>query len=350
MTDDRALLLLDAQVAWVLADLTEPRLTATVHEDVVRVLDVLGGVPLIEAVDVAAVQVVVRRLVLETPTAPLVVGAGAELALDTHRRVAAETTPLGEVVDRDAVETLLARAIELRGAGDRLTDRIIESPTAVQVGTRLVGRVVADVLSQNRAVAEKVPGVASLLAIGTGAMSRAGKVGKAALGDLPLDRLVGDAVGAGAQATMIRTTAIVREVVTDEALLRILMELWDAQAARPVGDLLTGVEEADVVALLGRGRGVTASVARSDVVGGLVDAGVATFVERYAERDLTSLLADLGVTHQQLATDLHGVLVPTLQRLRADGTLERLVRERLAPFWSSPAVAAVLAEPAAPAT
>ncbi|MCW2819076.1 MAG: hypothetical protein JWR42_1863 [Marmoricola sp.] len=337
---DRTARLLDAQVTWVLDELTGDALADTVAADVGRVLEVAGRLSLGDVVAVADVQEIARRLVVEVTGSEVVESIAVPEALAVRRTLAADTTLLGDVVDRDDVEALVSRVVRMHTVRDHVLDHLAESPAAVQLTARLVGRIVADVLSQNRARAEKLPGMSSLLSLGTGAVSRVGKVG---VGDFQLDRLVGDAMGAGAQYTMRRTTTIVRELVTDDALQQAAMELWDLQAAEPVGQLAGVVTEEDLTDLVGRVRDLVTGVRDTETAARIVDACGATFFETHAETDLASLLAGLGLTEDRLTQDVRRLAGPVLEAARADGVLERVVRARLAPFWASPEVAELLA-------
>ena len=327
--------LLDAQVAWVLSELTGERFADAVDDDVRRVLEVAAEMRLGDVVDVGDIQEIARRLVVDVTASEVVGAVAVPEALAVRQVLAAEETPLGEVVRRDDVEALVTRVVEMHTVRDHVLDRLAESPAAVQLTSRLVTSIVTDVLSQNRARAEKVPGVSSLLSFGSGAVS---KVGKVSVGGSQLDRLLGDAVGAGAQFTMRRTTAIVRELVTDAALQQAALELWDLQASEPVADLVGVVGEDDLVDLVVRVRTLVQGVRDTEVAGRVVDAVVATFFDEHAATDLGTLVESVGLDREHLAADVRRVAGPLLDAARADGVLERVVRERLSPFWDSPAV------------
>ncbi len=342
--------LLDAQVAWALAELTGERFTEVVAEDVDRVLEVAATLRLGDVVAEDDLVGVARRLVGDVLTSPVVRGLTEPEAREVHQTLLAEELPLGEVVDRADVEALVDRVVAMHTVRDRVLDRLVDSPATVQLTSRLVTRIVTDVLTQQRSRAEKVPGVSSLLSLGTGAVSRVGKVG---MGEFQLDKLVGDAVGAGAQFTMRRTTAIVREVVTDAVLREVAMELWDLQAGVPVGTLVEVVDEDDVVALATLGRAVLDGVLEGEAGAALADrvvgATVARFLAEHASTDLATLLDDLGVGRDHLVDMVRTLAPPVLDAARESGILERVVRDRLRPFWESVEARALLGEADGPA-
>ena len=333
----------DAQVAWVMSELDGERFAEAVAQDVDRVLDLAAGLRLGDVVAVADVQAVARRIVLDVATSRMVEDLAGPEAAAVHGVLAAEETALGDVVAREDVDALVSQAVALHEVRDRVLDRLADSPATVALTSGLVSRIVTDVLTQNRARAEKVPGVSSLLSLGSGAVS---KVGKVSVGGSQLDRLLGDAVGAGAQFTMRRTTAIVRELVTDATLHEVAMELWDLAAAQPVGELVSVLDEDEVVDLTVRLRALVAGVLAGGLDEGLVarvvDACVATFFEVHADHDLAALLPAIGLEREDLVADVRRLAPPVLDALRADGRLEEAVRARLAPFWSSDAVSDLL--------
>ncbi|ROR90770.1 hypothetical protein [Nocardioides aurantiacus] len=351
-TDPAALAdrLLDAQVAWALGELTGERFAAVVAEDVDRVLEVAATLRLGDVVAHDDLVAVAQRLARDVVTSPVVLGLTEPEAGEVHRTLLAEEATLGEVVDRADVEALVQRVVAMHDVRDRVLDGLVESPATAQLTARLVSRIVTDVLTQQRSRAEKVPGVSSLLSLGSGAVSRVGKVG---VGDYQLDKLLGDAVGAGAQFTMRRTTAIVREVVTDAVLQEVALELFDLQAGTPVGELVAVVEEEDVVDLATRGRAVLDGLldrgAGAALADRLVGATVARFLDEHATTDLATLLDDLGVGRDHLVELVRTLAPPVLAAARESGVLEHAVRERLAPFWSSAEVRAVLGAAGGPA-
>lgn len=336
--------LLDAQVAWVLDQLDGERFAEAVAQDVATVLDLASGLRLAEVVDVADVQAVARRVVRDVTGSPMVERLAAPGAAAVHAVLVAEEAPLGDVVAREDVDALVTHAVALHDVRDRVLDRLADSPATVALTSGFVSRVVTDVLTQNRARAEKVPGVSSLLSLGSGAVS---KVGRVSVGGSQLDRLLGDAMGAGAQFTMRRTTAIVRELVTDATLHEVAMELWDLAAEQPVGSLVSVLDEDEVVDLVERLRvlvaGVLAGGPDDGLVARVVDASVAAFFEEHAEHDLASLLPAIGLDRDDLVAYVRRLAPPVLDALRADGRLEQAVRERLAPFWTSEDVRSLLA-------
>jgi hypothetical protein len=74
----------------------------------------------------------------------------------------------------------------------------------------------------------------------------------------------------------------------------------------------------------------------------LVRAVVEGFLATYAEHPVGELVTDLGLDAASISEHLAPIAVRAVAAARGTGELEALVRARLAPFWTSPEVAAVL--------
>jgi hypothetical protein len=67
------------------------------------------------------------------------------------------------------------------------------------------------------------------------------------------------------------------------------------------------------------------------------------FFERYGARPVAALLPELGITRHDIVAELHALVPPVVEAAKADGRLDELVRSRLAPFFASEQVRAILA-------
>lgn len=323
--------LLDAQVEFVLAELRGDRFAALVGSVVDDLLEIAATLTLEEVVDAGAVKAALRSAVQTAAQSPLVAEAGESIAGALYDLPAAEDHLLGDVVHRDDVSTLVSTLLAMRQLQDRALERLTESPQVATLVTTFVARIVGDVLAQNRARAEKVPGVSSLFSLGTSAASRVKSVG---------DQLLGDMGGKGAAFTLRRTNSTIRDLIHDEHLHGAAMELWDLHAKEPVADLRTYLTRDELVELVAAIHPLVTGAAQSEFVGLALDAGVDTFFADYGGADLATLLEDLGVQRDDLVTHVTAVAAPVLAA--AEDELRPRIRARLEPFFRSPDVAEIL--------
>lgn len=332
---DRALAerLLDAQVAWVL-DRLDHGLGELVAQEVQALLEVGRRIPLGALVDVDEVTALVADVLGRVPASTAASTLTAVLAEVLHAGPRGEHT-VGEVIGRGHVEALtdaaLAGTDTLRGALDDLT----RSPAVAALAGRFMGRVVAEVVQTNRAMAEKVPGIGSLVSFGAGA---AGKM----MGATQLDALVGAAAGQGAGFAVRRLNAVVVDTLRDPGTRTAVLEVYDLYADQPLTGLDRAMTLEQAQELAGLVQDVVIDAAASEPVVALLGAVVEGFWATYAEHPVSELVEDLGLDAAGISEHATAMVARAVAAAREAGELEPMVRARLAPFWDSAEVAALL--------
>lgn len=329
--------LLDAQVRFVLDELRDDRLADNIARDVEDVLAIAEEHPLNTLVEPAEVKRLVHRLLATVPAssgATTLVEAGADVvhAGPTERFTA------GELIAREHVESILDEMLALQPVVAEALDRLTESPLVASVASRFVPRVVADVLQANRQVAEKIPGVGSLVNLGAGAASRV--MGSA---EKQFEQLLGDTAGKGAVFAMRRLNKIVVDTMKDPMVRDAALQVWDLYADKPVAPMDKIASQEDARRVGGIIQEIVIGGATTTPVLNLVDAIVDMVFQQYGDYPVNTLLEELEIGTDDLVTDLRAILPGVIAPGLADGSIEKLVRDRLDPFFRSPAVAAILA-------
>jgi ATP-dependent protease HslVU (ClpYQ) peptidase subunit len=328
--------LLDAQVRFVLDELSGERLAEVIARDVDDLLSIAATIPLHTVVDAAEVKRAIHRLLATVPAstaASTLVEGAADVVYDGPD----EPFAMSDLIAREHVEILVDEALGMTPLAERALDQLTSSPLVATVASRFVARVVGDVLQANRAAAERIPGVGSLMNLGAGAASRV--MGAA---DKQFEQLIGDTAGKGAAFAMRRLNKIVVETLEDPTLRDALLQVWDDNAEHPVGDLSKVASQDDVRRIAALLQEIVIAGAPTEPVAGLVDALVDLVFQQYGEHPVTALLDELDVSRDDLVADLQSFLPPVIEAARIDGRLESLVRNRLGPFFRSPEVASIL--------
>jgi hypothetical protein len=336
---DLAERLLDAQVDYLVAELTGDQLPILVGHTVDDVLEIAGNLVLGDVVEPDRVKAAARHLADSAVGSPLVADLVEQFAEALYALPASDEHELGSVVGREGVAALVDKLLSMRVLRDRALDRLAESPAVSVLATKFVSKIIADFVAQNRAMAQKVPGMSSLLSLGTSAASVVRN---------PLDQFLGDAAERSAQYAMRRTNSAARDVFDEAPVREAAMEVWDLHAREPVGALRAYLEEEDLRELATLIHDLVLDARDSAFFGEVLDACVDVVFARYGEWDLASLLTELGIERDELVVHLVALAGPLLDAVGRDGRLRELLRARLAPFYHSPTVAALLAE-AAPA-
>ena len=200
-----------------------------------------------------------------------------------------------------------------------------------------MARVVSEVVQTNRAMAEKLPGLGSLVSFGAGA---AGKV----IGATQVDALVGAAAGQGAGFAVRRLNAIVVDTLRDPGTRAAVLEVYGLYADQPLTGLQRAMTLEQAQHLAGLVQDVVIDAAPSAPVQALVRAVAEGFVATYADHPVSELVADLGVDAEAVTAHVTTLAARAITAAREAGELEPMVRSRLAPFWESPEVAALLGD------
>jgi hypothetical protein len=160
--------------------------------------------------------------------------------------------------------------------------------------------------------------------------------------DKQLEGLIGDTVGRGGAFAVRRLNRIVIETLLDPTTREASLHAWDAVAGEEVfglrdyatleqlSDVTNAVHELAITAL--------ATEHAAELAGVLVDG----FFDRFGGYTASELLAEFDLGPQDVVAGLVGLAPPVVSALRESGELERLVRERLEPFYASAAVRRLL--------
>jgi hypothetical protein len=260
-----------------------------------------------------------------------------ELATRVAHDGPAEPYPLGQLVDREQVEVLVDAVLGLSPVLERALERLTASPLVGTMASRFMGRIVGEVLQANKAVADKVPGLGSLMSFGTSAASRV--MGAA---DKQFEGLIGDTVGKSGTFAVRRLNKIVIETLQDPTTREAVLQVWDLasrQEVRGLSDQATYDELAGVVDAI---HDVAITALTSEQVAHLGDVVVEAFFERFGGYTPTELLAELDLGRDEVVADLVRMAPRVVGALRESGDLERLVRAHLEPFYDSAEVRAIL--------
>ena len=328
--------LLDAQVAHHLERLTGAALTPTVRRLADAVFAAAGQHQIEDLVDRAAVRSIVARALATVPGSAAV-GGFVELATSVVFDGPDDTFCLGELVERDQVEVLLDQVLALHPVLERALERLTVSPLVGTAASRFMGRIVGEVLQANKAVADKVPGLGSLMSFGTSAASMV--MGAA---DKQLEGLIGDAVGKGGTFAVRRLNRIIIETLQDPTTRAAALDVWDLLAQEPVVGLDQHTTREEVSGVVDAGHDIAVSVLASEQVARLGETVVDAFFDRFAGYTPTELLNELDLSQEELIEDLVAIAPRVVDALLETGDLERILRAQLEPFFASPEVAALL--------
>ncbi|HWJ81899.1 MAG TPA: hypothetical protein VNS55_06670 [Nocardioides sp.] len=328
--------LLDAQVAFHLERLRGDDLERTVAELTTDLLDASGQHQVADLVDTDVLKAVVARALTTLPRSAAVSGV-LELVLDVVHEGPAKPYPIGDLVERERVEVLVDALLQLSPVIDRSLSRLADSPLIGTVATRFMGRIVGEVLQANKAVTDKVPGLGTLMSFGTSTAARV--VGAA---DRQFEGLLGDTVGKSGAFAVRRLSRIIVETVQDPTTRDAILQAWDVVAAEPVAGLGGQTSRDQLAEVADAVHEIAAGALESEHAAHLAEVLVDGFFDRFGGYTPTELITELDLDRDQVRDDVARLAPAVVALLDGTGDLERLVRSRLEPFYSSPEVARIL--------
>lgn len=328
--------LLDLQVRHHLARFDEEHLDETVSGIAATVLSAADGRPIGSLVDREAIKPVVHRALVTGPGSAAV-GSIVDLVIDVLLAGPPEPYPLGDLVEREQVEVLVDELLALHPLVARALGRLSESPLVGTVASRFMGRVVGEVLQANKAVADKVPGLGTLMSFGTSAASKV--VGAA---DKQFEGLIGDTVGKGGAFAVRRLNAILIETLKDPTTREAALQVWDLAAAGQVRGLGERTSREEIAAVVDAAHALVVATAATEQAAQLADALVDAFFDHFGGYTPTELLAELEIDRDQVVTDLVRIAPGVVGAVRESGDLERIIRAQLEPFYDSVEVRTLL--------
>ncbi|WP_431941457.1 hypothetical protein [Nocardia grenadensis] len=328
--------LLNAQVQWLLDEVSGDRFAEVVARDVAAALEVAGTVRAGEVVDVEQLEQTVATVVDKVGGSAVLAETAGLFADAIYDSIAAnEDHTLGELVEREPVEALLQKIVDMHQTQERLLERLTDSPLVATVASKFVDKLVGDFVEANRQRAERIPGMGTLMSIGQSAADRARKVAES-------NSILGDIAGRGALYALKRTNNAIREMLREAPVHDATMEFWDLHADEPISGLREYLTKQDLHELVGLCYRIAVTTREKEYFGLLVAECVQVFHEKYRDQTLAALLAEVGLTGDDIVTEILRYGPAVVETAKRDGVLAELIRERLEPFYYSDEILTIL--------
>ncbi|WP_327097238.1 hypothetical protein OIE68_46555 [Nocardia vinacea] len=329
--------LLDAQVEFLLAEVSGERFTEVVVRDVESVIGVADTLVFRDIVGTDEAKETVRTVIDLIGGSPVIADMVGVFADSIYDHIAANNDyTLGQVVDREPVEALLEKIFGMHQAQERILERLTESPLVATVASKFVDKLISDFMEANRQIAGKIPGVSSLISMGQSAAKTAKKATESTF--------IGDMAGKGAVFALKRTNNAIREMLRDAPVHDAAMEFWDLHADEPVSGLRDYLTQKDLNELVLLCYEIAITTREKEYFGLLVDECVDVFFTKYGDYTLAAMLPELGLSGDDIAKEILRYGPAVIEGAKRNGVLGKLIRERLEPFYTSDVVLGILGE------
>ncbi len=334
----KAQALLDAQVEWWLERLDSKALAPWLETEIDALLVDASKLKLEEVVSRADVQAVARRYAAELEPHGAIPELVGEIAQAVQAHPIQKKTKLAELMPDKQFREWLDKILELHAARDAIIHSALSNPVVSAVAGDLLYRGISGYLGQSN-LTKSIPGATSMLKFGKSMLAKATPKLDAAI-EGTLRKYIQQSL----DATLRESEHSLKTLLTDDLLRDSALEIWASLKGMTVAEVRATVSIDDVEELFVIGYEHWRSVRKTTYYSAMIDAGVASFYDKYGKSPLTTLLDEMGITREMILTDLLRFGTPALATLKKKKLLDPLIRRLLQPFFACEAATKLLAD------
>ena len=335
---NKAQAVLDAQVDWWLDRLDAEAITPWLEVELDALLADAAKLKLEEAVSRADVQAVARRYAAELEPHGAIPELVGDIAQALQKHPAQKKTKLAELMPDKVFREWLDKILELHAAREAILHAALSNPVVSAVAGDLIYRGISGYLAQSN-LTKSIPGATSVLKFGKSMLAMATPKLDAAI-ETTLRKYIQQSL----DATLRESEHSLKTLLTDELLRESAIEIWASLKGMTVAEVRSTVSAEDIEELFVIGYEHWRIFRKTPYYSAMIDAGIASFFDKYGKASLATLLDEMGISREMILTDLLRFGPPALAALKKKKLLEPLVRRWVAPFFASPAAAALLAD------
>ena len=265
----------------------------------------------------------VQRYVIDGPVTDELLDLVSAVAIRLIQSPANASAQLGELVDDDSRQALVAHALTLETLRNDLIHAAVANPLYAEIVSDLLYNGIADYLEAGTEMTKKVPGMGSLMKKGGTMLSK--RVGSIE------DRLRGY-ISTNMQGILNRSEAMLQESLTAERITEVNEEIWNAaQSLNPKIDGYVGDDEVEKFVSIG--ADLWRHFRGTDYFRTLVEDAVDTVLDEAKNQTVSDWIASIGVSEEMVIDELQRQWQLLAPALNENGFIEASVRARLEPFY-----------------
>lgn len=337
--DDRASALLDAHVAYVLAQMRGPLLEEWLDAEIDLALVDADRITLEESVSREMIKGTAHSYAIELELAGAIPELVGDIARAIHEHEQHSRTSLRDLVSDRVFGQFVEKLLELRELREWLVHEIVVQPVYAELATDTLIEGMRGYLHARAKKATDVRGIAAAL-----------RVGRALGGDaLPkvedaIEESVRAYLNKNLSSILAKSERFLVDHFDEERVREILLGLWDEVKKRKVDSALSTVSSRDIEDLFVIAYEYWRELRDTEYYRVMIDAGIDGFFDKYGEFTLRELLDELGIGREIMRREALRFAPPVLATLHEKGLLEPYVRRHLEGFYRSDAALAILAQ------
>ena len=306
--------LLDAQVKFMLRDLSGPRLQPFIERGLDDLLARAQRLRLNELVTPDMIKSTVRQYAVNLQLRSAIPEIASAVAHLLHAKIAQKQTRIDAILPSLYVREFFAKSLELQDLRQNTLDEIKDHPIFAQMLTDMLLR------RAHTWAREHTP---------TALQRLWPRLRHGHWPDKTHDLLLHFIT------TSLQDLCEQLKSLDDQQWLETLLDAWEQIRHRAVGRISDYITPLDVEEFFVIFYQYWQHLRQTDFYSELLDTGVDAFFSVYGEVTLGDLLADLGITRTMMLQDALRFAPPVLRVLRRKKMLEPILREILQPFYAS---------------
>jgi hypothetical protein len=328
--------LLDAHVEYLIDELTGNGLQALIDEEVDAALALAGKLTLGAVVTRKQIKDTARIFAAKIEFGPGLPEMVGDIARKLFAHAVHDKTEIGSLLTDQHFEDFTVQALELDTLREKIIRGVVTSPLYAEFASDLLYSGITGYLAQSN-VTKNIPGASSMLKLGRAALN----VAKPSL-EASIEEGLRKYIAKAVQASTARSAEFLIHHADAEALKELALDTWDRIKEQPIGALREDIDARHVEELFVTGFEAWRHLRQQDWYTVIIDAGIDGFFDKYEDATLAALLDDLGVGRPQIVDEARRYAPSVIKVLKKKKLLEPIVRRRLAGFYGSPALQAVL--------
>ncbi len=323
--------LLEAHVQHELAGLKPRKLRQTIRDEVAALFRWSRATKLREVITPEQVLGLIARNVVERPLPT----AAADLARAMSKLVLASrhnaSTTVADICPRESFDAAVARMGGLKEARRSFIHRLVSSSVYTQQISDVLYTGIKEYLLTENILAQKVPGLASLIKLGKFAVNKTMRPLEAAV-----EKTVKAYIEGNLGNTIRRSEQSINQYFDEARIGGIGAAVWEAVGTRRVAEFTRILDAGDLDALIAIGLDFWLHFRNTAYFKGIHTELVHAFFARHGDAKLSVIAADFGITEKIVADELVHALGHGVDKALASGYLEQRIRAHLRDFYASP--------------
>jgi hypothetical protein len=329
---------LEAHVQHELARFQSRRMRESIRDEVAAAFEWATRTTLADIISAEQITDLIGRNVVAMPLPSGI----AELAVSMSQRVLAaktnKTTSIKDICARPAYDAAVAKIGSMEVLRRALIHSIVTSPIYTnEISSALYTGIKEYMLTEN-VLAQKVPGLASLIKLGSFAVNKTMK---------PLEAAVEKTIKAYIQAnlgnTIRRSETSINEYFDEPHILAFGDDMWTQWAATRLSKYTQWVDSKDMTDIVALGRDFWLHFRETPYFKAVYTDLVQATLELYGDMPLSQLATEFGVNEKRVTKELTLTLAKAVETAKRSGYLEQRIRARLEDFYRSPHAAQLFA-------